>query len=109
MEIHMNKYFEDNNIILKNHHGGLKGTATARVIIEHKIEDGYQKKKLVVTASTDLSAAYDMVNHKILLKKLEYYGFTGRELDLFRSYLMNGKQYADINTKKSTMIECLDC
>ena len=42
----MNKYFEENNTTLKNHHGGLKGksTATARAIIEHKIEDGYQKK-----------------------------------------------------------------
>ena len=78
-------------------------------MIENKIEDGYQNKKLVVAASTDLSAAYDTVNHKILLKKLEYYGVSGTELKLFKSYLSNRKQYADINTKKSEMIDCLDC
>ena len=70
VKMHLYKHFKDNGIILKNHHGGLKGrsTATARAVIENKIEDGYQNKKLVVAASTDLSAAYDTVNHKILLK-----------------------------------------
>ena len=48
-------------------------------------------------------------NHKFLLKKIEYYGVTGMELGLFKSYLSNRKQYADINTKKSDMIDCLDC
>ena len=37
---------------------------------------GYEKQcqenRLVVAASTDLLAAYDMVDHKILLMKLEY-------------------------------------
>ena len=67
----MNNHFEENGIILKNHHGGLKGksTATARAVVEHKIEDGYQNNKLVVAASSDLSAAYDTVNHKIIMKK----------------------------------------
>ena len=45
--MHLYKHFEDNGIILKNHHGGLKGrsTATARAVIENKKEDGYQNKK----------------------------------------------------------------
>ena len=49
------------------------------------------------------------MNYKILLKKLEYPRISGKELELFKSYLNNRKQYADINTKKSTMIDCLDC
>ena len=38
IKIHINKHFEENGIILKNHHGGLKGksTATARAVVEHK-------------------------------------------------------------------------
>ena len=63
-----------------------KNTATARAVIEHQIADGYKRNKLVVTASTDLSAAYNTVNHKIPLKKMEYYGVTGKELELFKSY-----------------------
>ena len=84
------KHFEDTSIILKNHHGGLKGrsTATARAVIGNKTEDGYQNNKLVVATSTNLSAAYDTVNHKILLKKLEYYGVSGIEIKLFKMYLV---------------------
>ena len=37
---------------------------TARAIIETEIEKNYQSNKLVVAASTELSAAYDTVDHK---------------------------------------------
>ena len=109
IKTNLNNHCEENNIILKNHHGGLKGrsTITARAVIETEIEKQYQENKLVVAASTDLSAAYDTVDHKILLMKLEFYGVEGTELNLFRSYLDCRKQYTDINTKKSETITCL--
>ena len=34
---------------------------------------------------------------------------SGKELELFRSYLSNRKHYTNIIAKKSTMIDCLDC
>ena len=42
-----------------------KSTMIAKANIRHKIEDVYQKNKLVIAASTDISAAHDNVNHKI--------------------------------------------
>ena len=62
-----------------------------------------------MAANTDLSAAYDTVDHQIRLKKLELYGVEGRELPLFSSYLHNRKRYTDINTKESAVITCLLC
>ena len=37
--------------------------------------------------------AFDTVDHKILLKKLQHYGIKGKNLSWFESYLTGQKQY----------------
>ena len=80
IKMHLDLYCNQNNIILKHHHGGLKGrsTMTAWAVIKTEVERIYQDNKLVVAASTDLSPAYNTVDHKILLMKLKYYSMEGR-------------------------------
>ena len=43
----------------------------------------------------DLSKAFDPLIHDILLDKLSYYGVKATALSLFKSYLLNRKQYVE--------------
>ncbi len=54
----------------------------------------------------DIAKAFDTVNHRLLLRKLEYYGFRGTTLMWFESYLTNREQYVSIrksNSEKYTL------
>ena len=52
----------------------------------------------------DLQKAFDIVDHKILLHKLEYYGIRGVCNDWFKSYLSVRKQIVFINGYNSDLM-----
>ena len=52
----------------------------------------------------DFSKAFDTVNHKILLEKLQKYGIRGVPLQWFTSYLTNRRQYVRIDNADSEML-----
>ena len=51
----------------------------------------------------DLSAAFDTVNHRILLKRLPTIGIGGLALEWFRSYLSNRKSSVSVEGAKPTL------
>ncbi len=53
----------------------------------------------------DISKVFDTLDHKILIKKLEYYGLQGMSLTLMESYLLNRKQYIEIDEYKSDTLQ----
>ena len=56
----------------------------------------------------DLQKAFDTVDHKILLHKLEHYGIRGICNDWLKSYLSDGKQFVSVNGYNSDLMP-VDC
>ena len=75
--------------------------------VEH-LYDIIENQKFAIATFLDLSKAFDLVNHSLLLQKLSHYGIRGITLDWFKSYLTNRKQFVQFNRSKSSMqtIQC---
>ena len=63
------------------------------------------KGNIPINIYLDMSKAFDILDHKILIAKLKYYGITGIPLDVFMSYLSNRKQYVDFKGIKSNTLD----
>ena len=90
----MVRYLDSNNLIQPNHHGSRQGHSTATALIQmydrwvEEVDDG----NMVGVMMIDLSAAFDMVDHDILLKKLDLFGLDEMSLLWIKSYLSGRSQ-----------------
>ena len=60
--------------------------------------------ELTLAVLCDLSKAFDVVDHKILLKKMGKYGIRGIANDWFRNYLSDRTQFVEINGIQSQKV-----
>lgn len=100
------QYFEENNFMYKYQFGFRKGCGTEEAVVNvvnficDGLDHGYNG---VGGLFLDLSKAFDIVDHDILLQKMSRYGIQGKELLLFKSFLTNRKQYVQIMEAKSAL------
>ena len=83
----MIKYLEENNLLHPSHHGFRSGHSTVTALVEMYDQwiEALENDKLSAVVMLDLSAAFDVVDHQILIQKLEIYGFEEYYLSWFRS------------------------
>ena len=84
-------------------------TETAILMVQNDVIAGLNTGKCTVLGSLDLSAAFDTVDHQILLKRmLHTYGIDGTAWCWFESYLVNRTTKVRINEalSSSRALEC---
>ena len=71
------RHFKENQLFHSNHHGFLSNhsTATALIQLHDILLSAAERKEFTAALLLDLSAAFDIVDHGILLEKLLVYNF----------------------------------
>lgn len=99
----MYKFCIDKKILCDEQHGFRKGRSTQSAILGflNELYDSLNNNNKCLGVFMDLSKAFDLVDHALLLEKLSKYGFRGKLGDWLSSYLSNRKQLVEINGVKS--------
>lgn len=95
----VSKYFESNNLLAQEQKGFRKNKSINMAIFDllQVIMNNMDKKRPICALYMDLTKAFDLVDHNILMKKLYKYGIRGNIYDLLMSYLVGRKQVVQIN------------
>ena len=107
------KRFEDiekeNNVDLtgREQHGFKKNksTITATLTLQSIISRGLDRNEYAAMSSLDLSAAFDLVNLDLLLKRLKIMGLPNDVLSLLEVWLRNRYSYVEANGNNSEIKE----
>ena len=83
--------------------GFLKGRSTymALIALVERITTALDNGEYVIGIFLDFSKAFDTVDHRILLQKLQIYGVRGIVIKWFENYLSHRSQYVTYNSTKS--------
>ena len=97
----LHQYLTENKIPYPKQFGFQKGHSTEHGIVQlvDQILKSFEYNKYILGVFMDLSKAFDIVDHSVLLKKLELYGVTDGNHSWLKNYLSNRKQFTQVNNK----------
>uniref|UniRef100_A0AAQ5ZG27 Reverse transcriptase domain-containing protein n=1 Tax=Amphiprion ocellaris TaxID=80972 RepID=A0AAQ5ZG27_AMPOC len=87
----INLYFCKNGLNSSSQHAYKNGHSTTTALAQNTDDwmNYIEDKKLVGTVLLDMSAAFDLLDHDLLLEKLRAYGFQNSAIQWVKSYLSN--------------------
>ena len=80
-----------------------RSTETACLEIQSRIAQGCDTGKFATMSSLDLSAAFDVVDHALLVKRMTIMGLPGQLIRVIADWLNERSFYCDINGSTSVM------
>lgn len=97
------KFLTDKQVLSKNQYAYMKNKNTTQAIsnLTNYIYTQLDQSKPVLASFIDVRKAFDSVDHKCLLNKLEVYGIRGVPLQLITNYLTNRTQCTKIENSIS--------
>lgn len=103
MHIRLLSFFNYHNLFQDFQHGFRKHRSTETALLTQKeiIIGAFSRNQMLYGVYVDFSKAFDLIDHTILLRKLENYGVRGTAHALLESYLSNRTQYVDTNNETS--------
>ena len=103
----LNDYLLENNIIYKHQYGFQAKKSTVHPIMHliNEIAMAKNNKQISIGVFCDISKGFDTLSHDILINKLNKIGVKNKELDWFRNYLYQRKQFVCIDEENSESLE----
>lgn len=100
-------YFKENKLLYDHQYGFRENHSTSMALVQllDNITNALDNNDFTIGVFIDLSKAFDTVDHSILLHKLHDYGIHGKELQWFKSYLSDRKQFVTWNGVNSKYMD----
>ena len=99
-------FINTNNLFFKHQYGFQENHSAVHPILhllnQCALSTNHSDPEYTLAIFCDLSKAFDVINHAILLSKLHCYGIRGIAYNWFKNYLTDPVQYVEIDGYKSS-------
>ena len=108
IRVRIENHLMKNKILPRNQHGSRHGHSTITAVqqVETVLKKNKSKNKTSVILSTDLSNAFDTIDHALLLEKFHHIGVRGKPYMVIQSYLTDRKAFVEVQGYKGETKQC---